>query len=55
VGTKWGTGPVTRDPEFFRLVGVDPAERFTVGLFWYGYPAATPAALRGPAEVRLLP
>ncbi len=50
VATKWGTGPVTQDPEFFRLVGVDPAERFTVGLFWYGYPAATPPSARGPLQ-----
>lgn len=50
VGTKWGTGPVTRDPEFYRLVGVDPAKRFSVGLFWYGYSEETPASFRGSLD-----
>lgn len=57
IGTKWGTGPVTRDPDFFRLVGVDPAQRFTVGLFWYGYPAEVPTSTRGDLgdSLRVLP
>lgn len=38
VGSKWGTGPVIRHPEFFRIVGIDTATEDVVGLFWYGYP-----------------
>ncbi|NNE68818.1 MAG: nitroreductase [Rhodothermales bacterium] len=47
VGTKWSTSPVTRDPEFFRLVGIDPDERFSVGLFWYGFAAEECSSKRG--------
>ena len=48
VGTKWGTGKVTRDDRFFELLGIDRAEEQVVGLFWYGYPAEVPAARRKP-------
>ena len=52
IGTKWGTGKVTRDPRFYALIGADPAAEFVVGLFWYGYPAAVPEQTRGPvAEI----
>lgn len=37
IGVKWTTGAVTRHPEFYRLLNVDPAERQTVGVLWYGY------------------
>ena len=50
IGMKWGTGKVTRDPRFFDLLGIDPAEEKLVGLFWYGYPAAVPQAQRKPVE-----
>jgi nitroreductase len=57
IGSKWGSGPVTRDPEFLRLVGIDPAARFSVGLFWYGHPSEVPEAKRGDAAavIRQLP
>ena len=50
VATKWSTGPVVRDDEFFRIVDVDPAERRVVGMFWYGYPEEIPEARRGPLQ-----
>ncbi|MGD9854975.1 MAG: nitroreductase [Planctomycetaceae bacterium] len=50
IGTKWSTGPVTRTPEFARLLGFTPGERRIVGLFWYGYPAAIPESRRKPVE-----
>ncbi len=50
IGTKWGTGAVTRDPRFFDLLGVDPAREQLVGMFWYGYPAAVPEARRKAVE-----
>jgi nitroreductase len=52
IGTKWGTGKVTRDPRFLALIKADPAHEFVVGLFWYGYPATVPAQARRPvAEI----
>ncbi|MBI1345213.1 nitroreductase [bacterium] len=48
VGTKWSTGEVTRHPGYAELVGFDPAEERTVGLIWYGTPAALPTQSRRP-------
>lgn len=48
VGTKWTTGPITRDSRFFDIAGVNPDDEFVVGLFWYGYPKLTPAQKRKP-------
>lgn len=42
VGTKWTTGPVTRDPRFFEILGIDPDEEFVVGMIWFGFPKVTP-------------
>lgn len=53
IGTKWTTGDVTRDPEFFRLIGADPAKERMVGLIWYGYPAVIPEQTRKPTEAFL--
>lgn len=50
IGTKWSTGDVTRHPDFFRLLNVDPARQRVVGLIWYGYPAVIPAQTRRPVE-----
>ena len=46
VATKWSTGPITRDPRFYELLGVDEADEFIVGLIWYGYPKITPTQQR---------
>ena len=46
IGTKWGTGKVTRDPRFLALIKADAAAEFVVGLFWYGYPAVVPKQTR---------
>ena len=46
VGTKWTTGPITRDKRFFEILGIDRDEEFVVGLVWYGYPKLTPAQKR---------
>lgn len=43
LGTFWGTGPLARHPETFRLLGV-PQGRKGVGLIFVGYPAAAPRA-----------
>lgn len=50
VGTKWSTGPVTRHPEFFRMLGRDSATERCVGVIWYGYPETVPESRRKPVE-----
>jgi nitroreductase len=54
IGTKWSTGDVTRHPDFFRLLNIDPAQQRVVGLFWYGYPAVTPGQTRRSVESFLI-
>lgn len=39
VGTKWTTGPVTRDPRLAALAGFDPDTEAVVGLLHIGVPA----------------
>ena len=53
VGSKWTSGPITRDPRFFEIVGIDETEAFVVGLIWYGYPKVTPSQSRQPIDVVL--
>jgi nitroreductase len=50
VGSKWTSGPITRDPRFFDILGIDPDEAFVVGMLWYGYPKVTPEQTRRPAD-----
>ncbi len=49
VGSKWTTGPITRDPRFFELLGIDADAELVVGLIWYGYAKVTPTQKRRPA------
>ena len=46
VGSKWTSGPITRDPRFLEILGIDEADEFVVGLIWYGYPKVTPSQSR---------
>lgn len=46
VGSKWTSGPITRDPRFFKILDIDETEEFVVGLIWYGYPKVTPSQSR---------
>ena len=48
IGTKWSTGDVTRELDFFRILDVDPAFERVVGLIWYGFPAVIPEQTRNP-------
>jgi nitroreductase len=50
IGMKWGTGPVTRHPNFFDVLGIDAAAEQIVGMFWYGYPAEVPVTQRTPVD-----
>ncbi|MDH3620553.1 MAG: nitroreductase [Gammaproteobacteria bacterium] len=49
VGSKWTTGPITRDARFFEIVDVDETEAFVVGMLWFGYPKITPTQSRQDA------
>ena len=48
IGLKWSTGPVTQDPIFFDVTGIDPEAEMVVGLFGCGYPREIPAGKRPP-------
>jgi nitroreductase len=50
IGTKWTTGDVTRHPEFFPLLEIDPAVQRVAGMVWYGYPAVISRQSRRPME-----
>lgn len=46
IGTKWTTGPITRDPRYFEALGLDIDEVMIVGLVSYGYPKLIPIQKR---------
>lgn len=46
VGAKWSTGPATRDPRTYELLGIDPAVEEIVGVVMIGYAAAVPETPR---------
>lgn len=50
IGTKWSTGDVTREPEFYRLLSINPDAERVIGLIWYGYPAVIPEQTRKPLD-----
>ncbi|WP_111747508.1 nitroreductase family protein [Salinisphaera orenii] len=43
---KWTSGPVTHDARYLRLLGADPANDYSVGLFWYGVAKRAPRTQR---------
>lgn len=50
VGTKWTTGPITRDQRFFDILDIEADDEFVVGLIWYGYPKVVPTQSRKALE-----
>ena len=50
VGSKWTTGPITRDTRFFDIIGIDAREFFVVGMLWFGYPKVTPTQSRASID-----
>lgn len=50
IGTKWSTGPVTRDDRFYDLVWINRELENIIGLIWYGYPADIPQTARKPLQ-----
>lgn len=52
IGVKWTTGPVTRDPRAYEILGKSPEQEDIVGILWYGYPEKVPQTRRHPvAEI----
>lgn len=49
VGCQWGTGPLSKHAEGYRLLGVDPATHEIVGILWCGIPDKIPAAAPRPS------
>ena len=50
IGSKWTTGPITRDKRFFEVINADPDVEFVVGMLWYGYPKITPEQSRASVD-----
>ena len=46
IGSKWTSGTITRDPELYKIIGINFDEEFVVGLIWYGYPKIIPTQSR---------
>ena len=54
IGVKWTTGAVTRSPDFYDLIWVNPDLETVVGLLWYGYPADVPQPQRKPLDMSMV-
>jgi len=48
VFSKWTTGSVTRRPETYELLGIDPEDEEIVGFLWIGYPTEDRAGREKP-------
>jgi Nitroreductase len=48
IGTKWNTGALICDQQFYELLQINPGAEKVVGLFWYGYPEEIPVVKRKP-------
>jgi nitroreductase len=48
IGMQWSTGPLTRDPAGYALLGIDPARELIVGFFYMGRIADVPRTHRRP-------
>lgn len=50
IGSKWSTGPITRDERFYDLVWVNRDLENIMGIIWYGYAADVPQTARKPLQ-----
>lgn len=46
LGTKWGTGALTRQPATYELLSLDPSRETIVGFLYMGYPDESPVRQR---------
>ena len=42
IGTYWGTGPLTKKPVAYEIIGADGAKEEIVGFIFFGYPKTEP-------------
>lgn len=49
-GAQWSTGGVTRDPETYRALGVDPTQWDIIGFVKVGRPEVVPTSRRRPLD-----
>lgn len=50
LGSKWGTGGLTRHPDTAAILGIDTATEEVVGFVFVGTPARTPRIERPPVD-----
>lgn len=50
IGSKWSTGPITRDERFYDRVWVNQDLENIMGIVWYGYAAEVPQTARKPLQ-----
>lgn len=50
IGSKWGTGGLTRHRDTYALLGVDAQKERIVGFVWAGHPAKIPAPSKPALE-----
>lgn len=50
VGTKWSTGRVTRHPDLYNVLKIDPCSIELEGFLWMGYPEIVP---KTPPKIEL--
>jgi nitroreductase len=53
VHSKWSTGPVIRDSEFYDICWIDAEHEQIVGLIWYGYAVEIGQVGRKPIQEKL--
>ena len=46
VGCKWSTGKITKDPNTYQIVELDPTEEEIIGFIWIGYGTEPPLIKR---------
>ena len=42
LGMQWSTGKLTRNPEIYELLDINPDKEKIIGLLYFGYPARVP-------------
>ena len=46
VGCKWSTGTITKDPNTYQILGINPNEEEIIGFIWIGYGTEPPLVKR---------
>ena len=46
VGCKWSTGKITKEPNTYQILKINPSEEEIIGFIWIGYGAEPPVIKR---------